>query len=71
MIDDSVDEVEFDALIALALARGVDAGESPRPDVKQRLMSSLGEAAAVLAPGFSFVWRAIKTGCRIQCRESG
>ena len=53
MIDDSVDEVEFDALIALALARGVDAGKSPRPEVKQRLMSSL-EAAALPAPGFSF-----------------
>jgi len=54
MIDDPVDEIEFDALIALALARGVDAGESPGPEVKQRLMSSLGEAAPLLAPGFSF-----------------
>ena len=47
------DEIEFDELIALALARSADAGESPRPDVRQRLLSSLG-AVAPLPPGFSF-----------------
>ena len=52
MTDNSVDEVEFDELIALALARSADAGESPRPDVKERLMSSLG-AATPLPQGFS------------------
>jgi anti-sigma factor ChrR (cupin superfamily) len=54
MTDDLIDEIEFDGLIALALARAADTGESPRPDVKQRLMSRLGEAAAPLLEGFSF-----------------
>lgn len=47
-------DVEFDEVIALALARAADTGESPRPDVKQRLMSRLGAAAAPLPAGFSF-----------------
>ena len=49
-----VDDVEFDELIALALARSADAGESPRPEVKERLMSGLVGAVAPLPQGFSF-----------------
>jgi anti-sigma factor ChrR (cupin superfamily) len=51
---DPVDEIEFDDLIALALARAADTGESPHPDVRQRLMSRLGEAVAAPPAGFSF-----------------
>jgi len=50
---DSADDIDFDETIALALAYAVDRGESPRPEVKQRLMSNLGDPG--LAPaGFSF-----------------
>jgi anti-sigma factor ChrR (cupin superfamily) len=51
---DSVDDIEFDELTALALARAADTGESPRPAVLQRLMSRVGEARAPLPAGFSF-----------------
>jgi quercetin dioxygenase-like cupin family protein len=51
---DPIDEIEFDELIVLALARAADVGESPSPDLRQRLLSRLGEAAAPLVPGFSF-----------------
>ena len=54
MTDDIIDEIVFDELIALELARAVDTGELPRPDVRQRLMSRLSETAAPLPPGFSF-----------------
>lgn len=54
MADDTIDEIGFDELIALALARAADMGESPRSDVKTRLMSRLSEAAPPLSPGFSF-----------------
>ena len=54
MTNDPVDAVEFDELIALALARAADAGESPRPDVRQRVLSRIGETVAPVPPGFSF-----------------
>ena len=54
MTTDPGDEVEFDELIALALARAADAEESPRPDVKPRLMARLAETPAPIPPGFSF-----------------
>jgi len=54
MTDDTVDDIAFDELIALALARAADTGASPRPDVKQRLMSRLSETAEPIPLGFSF-----------------
>ena len=54
MPDDAVDEIVFDEVIALALARAADMGEVPRPEVKIRLMSRLNEAAPSPPPGFSF-----------------
>lgn len=48
------DAVEFDELIALALARAADSGHSPRGEVKERLMSRLAEANAPIPAGFSF-----------------
>jgi anti-sigma factor ChrR (cupin superfamily) len=54
MTEDSVDEVEFDPLIALALAHAV-AGPSPSPDVRTRLLARIaGEAAPPAPAGFSF-----------------
>ena len=54
MTTDPADEVEFDEIIALALARAADAGESPGPDVKPRLMARLDDATSAVPPGFSF-----------------
>jgi len=54
MTENPLDEIEFDEAIALALAQAADTGESPRPDVRQRLMSRLDEAATALPAGFSF-----------------
>ncbi len=54
MTDDRVDAVEFDDLIALALAQAADSGELPRAEVKERLMSRLAETAAPIPPGFAF-----------------
>jgi len=54
MTTDPSDAVEFDELIALALARAADAGDSPRAHVKERLMARLGDAAPPIPPGFSF-----------------
>ena len=48
------DAIEFDEVITLALALATDGGQSPSPQVKQRLMSRLGEAGAPLPAGFSF-----------------
>ena len=53
MTDDTVDDIAFDELIALALARAAE-GASPRPGVKQRLMSRLSESAEPISGGFSF-----------------
>jgi anti-sigma factor ChrR (cupin superfamily) len=54
MTDDTAEYIAFDELIALALARAADSGESPHPDVKQRLMSRVSADAAPLPHGFSF-----------------
>jgi anti-sigma factor ChrR (cupin superfamily) len=48
-----MDVVEFDEDVALALAEAAaSAGDSPRPEVKQRLMARLNQPAA--PAGFSF-----------------
>jgi anti-sigma factor ChrR (cupin superfamily) len=53
MIDDLRDAVEFDDLIALALARAVASDdEIPRPEVRERLLAALDLPAA--PSGFSF-----------------
>src|SRR5262245_64292281 len=52
MTDDPVDGVEFDELVALALAQGADSGAAPRPQVKERLMARVTEPAT--PEGFSF-----------------
>jgi anti-sigma factor ChrR (cupin superfamily) len=46
-----LDDVQFDELIAVALAYATD-GESPRPEVRQRLLARLEEPA--VPDGFSF-----------------
>jgi anti-sigma factor ChrR (cupin superfamily) len=52
---DPADDIEFDEVIALALARAADLGETPRPIVLQRLMSRLAEAESdAPPPGFAF-----------------
>jgi anti-sigma factor ChrR (cupin superfamily) len=53
MSDSLSDDVEFDDLITLAIAQAADPG-APRPEVKQRLMARLGEAAGPVPAGFSF-----------------
>jgi quercetin dioxygenase-like cupin family protein len=56
MIDDPGDEIEFDDMVALALAKAVDRGAVPGPHVKARLMASL--AAPPVPDGFRFVFGA-------------
>jgi len=54
MSDDS-DIVQFDDLVALALAEAAAAtGSAPRPELKQRLMGRV--RAATEPAGFAFVW---------------
>jgi quercetin dioxygenase-like cupin family protein len=48
------DDVEFDDLLVLGLARAADVGVSPHPDVRRRLLSRLVETARPVPPGFSF-----------------
>jgi len=50
MTDDR-DPIEFDEVIAVALARAADTGDLPSPDVKRRLMARI--ATDALPPGFS------------------
>jgi len=55
---DSADEVEFDALVAMALALAAD-GPSPAPRVKERLMAGIRRETVDATPpavpaGFSF-----------------
>ena len=53
MTDDlKADVIEFDEVVALAFA-SLNTGAVPRPEVKQRLMATLGEPQRVPA-GFSF-----------------
>jgi anti-sigma factor ChrR (cupin superfamily) len=54
---ETADGVEFDELLQLALAESAAAASVPvSPDVKQRLMTRVREAAE--PAGFSFSWRA-------------
>ena len=54
MSDDSVDTVEFDDLIAIALAEGAGSADAPRPEVKKQLLARLMESDAPIPAGFSF-----------------
>jgi anti-sigma factor ChrR (cupin superfamily) len=54
MNDDPRDVVEFDDLVALALAKAAEAGDAPRPEVKERLMARLSESEAPVPAGFAF-----------------
>ena len=53
MTPDTLDALEFDDLVALALAELADSGE-PRPEVKRRLMASVLDAAPPAPDGFAF-----------------
>jgi anti-sigma factor ChrR (cupin superfamily) len=53
---ETADGVEFDELLELALAQSAAANGLVSPDVKQRLMARVREAAE--PAGFSFSWRA-------------
>jgi anti-sigma factor ChrR (cupin superfamily) len=54
---DTVDPIEFDEVLQLALAESAAAaGVSPSPDLKRRLMHRVHEATE--PSGFSFTWRA-------------
>jgi anti-sigma factor ChrR (cupin superfamily) len=53
MTDYLMDAVEFDEVIALALAAGAGQ-EQPGPDVRTRLLARLEEKKAALPAGFSF-----------------
>src|SRR5688572_25399710 len=50
--DSSADVIEFDAVVALALARVAADGTAPRAEVKDRLMEAL--AVSEVPRGFSF-----------------
>ncbi len=58
MTKDAFDMVEFDELVALALAQAVATEDGPSPDVKARLMASIGAGEGDAAPdapsGFEF-----------------
>jgi anti-sigma factor ChrR (cupin superfamily) len=58
MTKDAFDMVEFDELVALALAQAVASEDGPSPDVKARLMASIGagegDAALDTPSGFEF-----------------
>lgn len=56
MTTDPLDAVEFDDLVALALAQAADSGDSPRSEAKERLMARL--AATSVPRGFSFQFAA-------------
>src|SRR5437867_1564806 len=48
-------DIEFDELVALALAQTAAAGPTPRPEVRERLLLRVRETAAPPVPeGFSF-----------------
>lgn len=51
-MSDEFDVIEFDPLVALAIARAAASGAAPRPEVKQRLMEAL--APPPVPRGFSF-----------------
>src|SRR5262245_29572947 len=53
-MSDETEPIEFDEAIAIALAELVDCGDTPRPEVKERLMSRIREAETPIPQGFSF-----------------
>jgi anti-sigma factor ChrR (cupin superfamily) len=54
---ETLDAVEFDEVVQLALAESsAAAGVAPSPDVKRRLMERVREATE--PSGFAFIWRA-------------
>lgn len=57
MSDTPHDHVEFDDLLALALAHTADAGD-PSRGIKDRLMARVARAAPEARPGFSFRFEA-------------
>jgi len=56
MADRHSDDVGFDDIIALALARAADAGVAPSPDIKARLMARVQSSPSptLLPAGFRF-----------------
>jgi anti-sigma factor ChrR (cupin superfamily) len=54
MTVDPLHPVEFDELIALALAQAAASGDQPGAEVKERVMSHLADTSAPIPPGFSF-----------------
>lgn len=57
MTDDLADALEFDEVVAIWLAELASA-EAPRPEVKQRLLARIAEAAPAVPAGFSFRYAA-------------
>jgi quercetin dioxygenase-like cupin family protein len=55
MTDDALDPLDFDDLVALALAHGADPdpADGPSPEVRVRLLARIGAEAPPLPPGFS------------------
>ena len=71
MTDDrAADVIEFDDVVALALASVTTGTDAPGPEVKQQMLARL---AAVPQPpaGFSFRFAADPIGCRIRYPASG
>ncbi len=57
MTDDELDPVEFDELVALALAQVAQTAEGPGPEVRARLMARLGDqrdGLPAVPAGFEF-----------------
>jgi anti-sigma factor ChrR (cupin superfamily) len=58
MTDDPKDVVQFDDVVSLALAEAAASADSPRPEVKQRLLTRMTEGEALVPAGFSFQFAA-------------
>jgi len=56
---DTVDRIDFDEVLHLALAEAAAGSAPPAPDLKRRLMQRVREATE--PAGFSFAWRADDT----------
>ena len=54
MTDENLDTIEFEDLIALALAQLAADGEGLRPEVKERLLSRITKEPPPIPAGFSF-----------------
>jgi anti-sigma factor ChrR (cupin superfamily) len=63
MSEDLRDQVEFDEIIALALAQAAaEGGEAPRPEVRARLLSRIRQAdVQAVPPGFTFTYASDQT----------